>query len=514
VLPATTASSTALRHAVLGLVLVLSLTAAACSGSDESSSSTATSPSTASTAAPSTTPAVDLDQLDANGFPVNWTPPPLEWSACDAARGAECATLAVPLDWTDPTGTTVDLALARIPASGERIGSLFVNPGGPGASGIAFLRGGFPDAVSERFDLVSWDPRGVGASAKVVCGSTASQMLALDPDPDDDTEQAALQEQARALSADCARSDLSLLQHIGTSSVARDVEGMRRATGGEPLNYLGFSYGTQIGQEYAEMFPEHLRAMVLDGVVDPSLGYTEFLLGQTMAFERSFDANDERCRDEGVARCGVRSLGDAYDDVLDEVDEVPLSTPDGPVGPSELAIAAVATSYSDNGWQELGPALQSALEGNGRDLRSLADRYRSFGSYATYAGVVCTDTPPPADELEYERFAEAARKISPRLGGSIANELLPCATWPVEPTGLPAAVHAPGAPPILVVGNEGDAATPYENAVAVADALESGVLVSADIGGHTAYGVNRCVTKVVDAYLIDLVVPSKDPHCT
>jgi pimeloyl-ACP methyl ester carboxylesterase len=501
------------RVATLAVVPVL--LAAACSGDG---AATATSPerpdtsssSTEATAAPTTA----APTLGANGFPISWQPAPLAWSACTDGSNLECSTLQVPLDWTQPGGTQIELALARRTATGARIGSLLMNPGGPGASGIQFLRtGSQPDDVAEHFDQVSWDPRGVGDSTAVSCGADAAAMLSLDPEPDDEAEQSALDAAAAAISSECAASDLELLAHIGTRDVAKDLEGIRRALG-EPLNYIGYSYGTQIGQQYAQMFPTNVRAMVLDGVVDPALGFADFLLGQTEAFDAAFEDNADKCADAGVSSCGVRDLGDAYDEVLEMVEAQPLGSGNQVVGPAELGIAAVMTSYWDDGWEDLGPALAAALEGNGRQLRQLADAYYDFGAYAAYAGVVCIDSSPPADAAAYREFALEASKRSPRLGGTVANEMLPCATWPVEATAEPAPVTAPGAPPILVVGNLRDAATPYENAVAVSKALESGVLVSADIGGHTAYGVNRCVTRVVNEYLIDLVVPEKDPRCT
>ena len=511
------ATTRAAALAIAGVLLAVS-----CSGSgsdtasDRSTSAERPAPEgpTSSTTTSSTTVPTPTT-APSNGFPAGWTPDELNWTKCDVASGAQCATLAVPLDWSVPTGPTVDLALARVRATGERIGAVIANPGGPGASGLDFLGyGPFSDAITERFDTVSWDPRGVGGSDPVTCGvDTATDMLQLDPDPDDASEQQALDRAARAVSSDCAGSDLSLLQHIGTVDVARDLEAIRLALGDDPLNYVGYSYGTQIGQQYAQMFPDDIRTMVLDGVVDPSLGFTEFLLGQTAAFDAVFEVNADRCASAGEDKCGVENLGDAYDRVHTMVEKEPLGSGSSVVGPAELAIGAVLTTYADDGWKRLGPALAEALDGKGKKLRTLADAYYDFGGYAAYAGVECIDSPPPSGVAEYEQFADTARRLSPRFGGSVANEMLPCATWPVEPVGEPAAVTAPGAPPILVVGNRRDAATPYENAVAVAKALESGVLVTADIGGHTAYGADECVTQVVDDYLIDLDVPDEDPRC-
>ena len=447
------------------------------------------------------------------GIPEDWQPAPLAWGECDDPSITECATLAVPLDWSDVDGATIELALGRQRALREPIGPLLMNPGGPGASGLEFLSySPVSSQVRDRFDLVSWDPRGVGASTAVTCGSGSTELFSQDPSPDDPAETEALEGAAAALSDACG-ADLALLEQIGTWNVARDMEAIRRALGSPPLNYVGFSYGTHIGQAYAEMFPTEIRTMVLDGVVDPSEGFSEFLLGQTAAFDAAFERNVAACATAGPTTCGVDDLGAAFDEVMAIVERAPLGSGVRTVGPGELGTAAVAVSYGDDGWRQLGPALRDALDGDGSDLRSLAESYYDFGSYGAYAGVVCTDTPPPRGEAAFRDFVAQAEAISPRFGAGVANEMLPCATWPAPPTGEARPITAPGAPPILVVGNTGDAATPYENAVAVADRLESGVLVTADIGGHTAYGSNTCVTRVVDDYLIRLTVPSTDPSC-
>jgi pimeloyl-ACP methyl ester carboxylesterase len=452
----------------------------------------------------------------ATGFPEAWRPAPLVWKSCDVGPRTQCATLQVPLDWSRPDGTQIDLALGRVRATGSRIGSVVVNPGGPGGSGLDLLSDQvFSPEVSRRFDVVSWDPRGVGDSTPVTCGrATVGPFLASDPDPDTPEEQATLERLAAGVARDCAATDAALLPHIGTADVARDLEAIRRALGDRPLDYVGFSYGTEIGQQYAAFFPKRIRTMVLDGVVDPELGFTEFLLGQVEGFDRSFEANVQGCRRAGRGECGVSDLGAAYDQVRARVEQTPLRAGGAHrVGPAELEVAATYVAYSSDGWQDLGPALASALDGDGSDLWDLAQGYYDLGGYGVYAGVVCLDSPPPADPAAWKVFADRARQISPRFGGSVANELLPCATWPVRSTSTAAPVTAPGAPPILVIGNTGDPATPYDNAVAVAKHLESGVLVTVDIDGHTAYGADDCVTRIVDRYLVDLDVPADGTRC-
>jgi pimeloyl-ACP methyl ester carboxylesterase len=442
---------------------------------------------------------------------------PLRWHGCDVAADAECATLTVPLDWSDPGGATIDLALARLPATGDRIGSVVVNPGGPGGSGLDLLSDDpFDSAVARRFDVVSWDPRGVGDSTAVRCGAkTVGPFLAADPDPDTPEEEATLEQRAAAVARDCGAADAALLPHLGTDDVARDLEAIRRGLDDGPLNYLGFSYGTQIGQQYAQFFPGEVRTMVLDGVVDPELGFTDFLMGQIDGFDRSFEADVAACRRAGARTCGVDDLAAAYDRVHDLVERSPLPAGHGRhVGPSELAVAATYVAYGSDGWRDLGPALAAAIDDHdGSQLWELAQGYYDFGGYGVYAAVVCTDTPPPTDAVAWKAFADRARAASPRFGGSVANELLPCATWPYRSTHVPAPIAAPGTPPILVIGNTGDPATPYSNAVSVAQHLTSGVLVTADIEGHTAYGVDDCVTRLVDRYLVDRRVPADGTRC-
>ncbi len=489
-------------------------------GDPEPVSSSATSPQRPTTSAPTATgPTAPItSEPDAApaiaGIPDDWSPAPLAWHACDRPSITECATLRVPLDWSDVDGATIDLAIGRQRALREPIGPLLLNPGGPGASGLEFLSySPTSPEVRDRFDLVSWDPRGVGDSTSVSCGTGSAELFAHDPSPDDAAEAEALEQAAAALSGQCA-GDLALLEQIGTWNVARDMEAIRRALGSPPLNYLGFSYGTHIGQAYAELFPDQIRSMVLDGVVDPAQGFSEFLLGQTVAFDAAFERNAAACAAAGRSACGVDDLGAAYDQVMAMVETAPLGSGSRSVGPGELGTAAVATSYRSDGWTDLGPALKEALDGDGSELWRLAASYYDFGSYGAYAGVVCTDSAPPRGAEAFREFAAQAEALSPRFGAGVANEMLPCATWPAEPSGEPTAITAPGAPPILVVGNTGDAATPYDNAVIVADRLTSGVFVTADIDGHTAYGSNRCVTRVVDDYLIRLIVPSSDPHCS
>ena len=440
----------------------------------------------------------------------------LDWGECDNPLHAsiECAELEVPLDWSEPDGEQIELVVGRRAATGDAIGPLLSNPGGPGGSGLEYLAlAAFTPELTERFDLVSWDPRGVGESTPVECDSMLPELWAADSSPDDPAERAALEDAAAAVAADCELAAGEYLEHLHTANVARDLEAIRLALGGEQLNYIGFSYGTHIGQLYADMFGPNLRAMVLDGVVDPSLAFEDFLVGQAAAFEDTFARQAAQCAAAGEQACGVPDLLAAYDEVSGMVEDSVQQSSAGPVGPSELATAAAAVGYRAGGWEAIGAALEDALRGDHSGIRMLADGYRSLVVYGPYAGVVCTDSQRPEGFEEFRAFEARAAAASPRFGAAIANEMAPCAVWGAAPQGTAEAIAAPDAPAILVVGNTGDPATPLENAEAVADSLDGGRLLVVDSDGHVAFGRDACATDAIERYLVDLHLPGTGATC-
>jgi pimeloyl-ACP methyl ester carboxylesterase len=439
---------------------------------------------------------------------------PAAWEDCGA--GLECATVEVPLDYDQPDRARIGIGLARVPADDpdERIGSLLVNPGGPGGSGVEFVEAfRFSRDIHDRFDVVGFDPRGVGESRGLTCGGEiVDEFFALDPDPDDPVEQADLEGMAGAIAADCEAEDGDVLAHIGTDDVVRDIDSIRRALGEDQISFYGFSYGTLLGARYAEQYPESTRAIVLDGVVDPAHDFEEWLTEQTTGFERAIADVFAECEHHiGCPEIGAEA---AYDQLLATVEVNPL--PAGPgvtLGPGDLATAVIFVTYDPSSWPDLYDALSAGLAGDGAPLMALADSYRAFGEFTQYAAVVCVDSPHPTGATEFRRFAAELETISPRFGPAIANELLSCAYWPAAAVGDPRPVTAAGAPPILVIGNTGDAATPYEQAVRVADGLESGVLLTHEGEGHTSYGASPCVDDAVAEYLIELDVPPENTIC-
>ncbi len=491
------------------LVLAVVLTAASCGSPTAVLSPIETSGAPAGNQERSDPPAID-DSL--GGF----EPSPVAWETCPRASTAQCGEIAVPLDWDDPDGPTIDLAVAMSPARGDRVGALLLNPGGPGAEGRSMaFRSPVGDDVAERFDMVGFDPRGVGESDGLECGRGVDRFLSIDSSPDDLEEQAELEQAAEDVASECATTDADLVANMGTDSVAKDVEAIRRALGGEPLNYIGFSYGSLIGLRYLDLFGSNVRTMVLDGVVDPTLPLTEWLAGQARALETAIDSIFESC--DSSARCPLDDAARSYDELAASVEDQPLDSNSavGPsaLGPSELATAAIMATYAPQLRTPLIEAVADAEGGDPDPLLRLTSQYYSFGGFTSYVSVVCSDSDHPRGAEQWRSFADDLADISPRFGPSVANELLPCAFWSAEPDPTTGVVTAPDAPAVLVLGNRGDAATPYENSIAVADMLDTGVLVSYDGDGHTSYGASRCVDDVVDLYLIEGTAPDADPDC-
>jgi pimeloyl-ACP methyl ester carboxylesterase len=428
-----------------------------------------------------------------------------EWVPC--RPGLECATVRVPVDHDRPDGPTLELALVRVPATdpARRIGSLFVNPGGPGGSGVEMVESGFrfdPETMAH-FDLVGFDPRGVGRSGALACQVDLARERLPDPDPNDDAEAAALDAHARAIADRCAATDGELLDHLHTGAVVRDLDRLRVAVGDERLHFYGFSYGSLIALRYLEAFPERAGHVVLDGVVDPTSTLTELLGQQADGFEELFAGPMADDCAAAADDCPPGGLVAAYDTVRSDLE----GDPDAVIGPAELATATIMATYDVELWPVLRRALTAATQGDLAPLATLNALYHRAASFVAYAAVSCTDTPVPRGPEAWDAFAAELAQRSPRFGAATANELRVCAHWPVHTDQAPGPVRAAGAGPVLVLGTTGDVATPVANAVAVAAQLEDGHLVVHEGTGHTAYGANRCVIDLVGAYLVEGRVP-------
>jgi pimeloyl-ACP methyl ester carboxylesterase len=503
--PSTRRVATTVAATLLALVLVA---VTACSG-DESADAGPTGVTDERASSPATTGAPEPTRT---GRP-DPVPAPLSWAPCQGEL--DCATLTVPIDYDDPSIGTVDLAVVRRPAREQRrrVGALVVNPGGPGGSGVGMvLRGYGTDGLNDQLDIVGWDPRGTNRSEALDCASGASAFAALDSSPDDAAEQAQLDDAAKAIADECAEAGGPLLAHMDTTSTARDLEQLRLAMGGEPLTYHGYSYGTAIGLAYAERYPTSIRAMVLDGVVQPDQDLAQMLMGQTVAFDQQLQRTLDDCDHD--RSCPVRDASGTYDRLVATVEQQPLPTSDGRrLGPNDLATAAIESTYDPSLTEPFLGALADADDGDGSAMMALADAYRGGARYSGYVGVLCVDSPHPVGAESWKAFADQLAARSARFGAAIANEVLPCAFWSEPVEQQPHAISAAGSPPILVIGNTGDPATPYGQAQTVARQLQNAVLLTIDARGHTS-GSSACASSILRRYLVELDVPPANSLCT
>ncbi|GAB2590604.1 alpha/beta hydrolase [Microlunatus antarcticus] len=441
-----------------------------------------------------------------------------DWSAC--SRRVECATVSAPLDWSAPDGRALTLVMGRVKATASpRLGSLFLNPGGPGGSGLNLLAG-FPSEGLEHYDLVSWDPRGVGRSTPVRCSGDASldRLFALDGSPDDDAEAVALNSAVEGFGRDCLAGSGVLLEHISTADTVRDLDLLRGLVGDERLSYLGFSYGTQIGAQYADTFPEHTGAMVLDGAVD--LG-DDSRVDQLQGFERALDHFATWCAQQ---RCGLGSDRAAVlasvKRLLTDLDAHPLPGAGGRELTQQLGVSGVVTPLYDgaDGWPRLRDALDQAGRGQGAGLLALADSGNERGRDGRYGSIAASFPAIRCRDSQAESVAAADRRAAslvPRAPvlGPFSGADVYCPLWPVPPAPKTGRLHRVGDRPVVVVGTTGDPATPYEYAVDMARDLDSAVLVTHEGEGHTAYGSSACVRGLVQAYFNDGRVPALGARC-
>ncbi len=451
----------------------------------------------------------------------------LAWEPCG---DHECSRLEVPLDYDRPRGRTIEIAVLRVPALGERRSALVVNPGGPGAPGTSYAAAAsqvFRDPILEHFDVVGFDPRGTGSSSPIDCLSDEELdgYRAVDPTPEDATEQRALIGSYEERGEGCVASDAALAAHISTVEAARDMDVLRSALGRSSLDYFGASYGTKLGATYAELFPRKVGRFVLDGAVDVSLSSRDLSLEQARGFETALRAYVENCV-ETVDACFLGSSVDEgldrITDFLDEVDASPLPTASGrelTVGNAFYGI--VAPLYNRDLWYALSAALGAGFDGDGSLLLSLADIYasRAPGGYTdnsseAFPAISCLDDPFALPPGKVPAQIPAFEDASPTFGDVFAWGLPSCIGQLAVSTEPPVTIDGAGAPPIVVIGTTRDPATPYEWAEALADQLESGVLLSRDGDGHTGYNSgNECVDRAVEAFLLQGRVPDDGLSC-
>lgn len=431
----------------------------------------ASSPAQAASATPSAVPAA-LKPFYAQQ---------LNWRDC-GVTGFQCTTMKAPLDYAKPDGGEIKLAVSRKKATGpgKKIGSLLVNPGGPGGSAIGYLQGyaaiGYPAQVRARYDMVAIDPRGVARSEPVEC-LTGSQMDAytqVDQTPDDAVEVTKLSSSFKKFATGCEQRSGEILPHVSTVETARDMDILRELLGDEQLHYVGASYGTFLGATYAELFPARAGRLVLDGAMDPSLPSAEMNRDQTAGFETAFQSFAADCVKKADCPLGTTSAADAATNLkklFSDLDAKPIATGESrKLGESLATTGVIAAMYDETAWPQLREALAGAEAGDGSGLLSLADSYYEREPNGTYANLMyanaavnCLDLPPAfATSEAVTRALPTFEKASPVFGKGFAWASLNCAYWPVPATGTPHPIKAEGAAPIVVVGTTRDPATPYK----------------------------------------------------
>ncbi|MFJ9178205.1 alpha/beta hydrolase [Streptomyces sp. NPDC102360] len=528
---ARTRSGNGVRSLVLAAAVVLTAgLVTSCSGSAERADGGEPKPPSASASRPA-------DAAPGDGSPAlpsSLTGQRLDWGRCRAhadspAPGSDwqCATLKAPLDHAEPTGPTIDLALIRTRARGdrsERIGSLLFNFGGPGGSGVDLLPAFAPQyaKLRERYDLVSFDPRGVSESRGLRCRSDKQMQAAesIDLTPDTKAEETAYLQDAASFGKGCSKQAGALLAHVSTAEAARDMDLMRQVLGDKKLHYMGVSYGTELGGIYAHLFPGKTGRLTLDAVVDPTAGRVGQAENQARGFQRALD-NYFRSRGKDP-REGTREVAA----LLKKLDANPLPAPGGRELNESLATTGIAvTLYSKNSWPALTRGLRDAERGDGTALLALADSYNdrtASGRYGTAShsqrAISCLDDKvrPTVRETKERlgKFRELSPVFGPYMGWDTAGW---CHDWPVPGQWDDPDVSARGAAPILIVGNTGDPATPYEGARRMADELGAGVGVELTWKGegHGAYGSgSACVDSAVDAYLLEGRIPRDGKVCS
>jgi pimeloyl-ACP methyl ester carboxylesterase len=513
-----------LLAALLGLLLAVS----GCTSFSDTLGSRAPSSATPSGAASSAAP---VKPVQWNDCTQQIKPLVAGQPGSDRNVSYQCGRLEVPISYSDPGGASLPLFLVKVVLAGQtnRIGSLVINPGGPGASGADAAIGlglTMPEDVMRRFDLVGFDPRGVGLSTPVECipDQTKAELEAAEPRPVTSAQLDAAFALTRKVADGCAKKYGDALGAFSTVATARDMDRLRQAVGDQKLTYLGYSYGTTLGSTYAELFPGHIRALVLDGVVDPDSTPKADAESTAASLEKGFDAFAANCT--GLAAgCPVGSdPRKAVEDLVTTAEKSPI--PSSKQGETRKATAGIvltgvlAALYDMSSWPRLAQALAAAQKGDSQGLFSLADDYSGRLQNGTYSNLMdaniainCADTKQTTGESEVRGLAADWNKKYPLFGAGAAVGLYGCTPWKAPRTPLPkrSAVDAPA--PILVVGNTGDPVTPYQGAQNMARDLGDDVLLTWQGQGHTSYPKTACVSSAVNAYLIDLTPPQSGQSC-
>jgi pimeloyl-ACP methyl ester carboxylesterase len=504
------------------------------------STSVAEGTSRAQTAAPSSSaPAGPLDRYYRQR---------IDWGSCartaqtdsvssyDTARMV-CGTVTVPIDYDAPSSGDLTLAVGRLKASGDRKASILINPGGPGASGVALVAGKSADLgkldIATDFDQVGWDPRGVGASKPVVrCNTDAQRDAERQLNIGSDNSPAGIAKQeahAKELAERCERAmGTELLSHMGTVDTVRDLDVLRAVLGDDKLTYLGYSYGTFIGALYADRFPDKVRAMVLDGAVDPAEDQITSNIEQMRGFQTVFNDFSAACAKNTTCPLGTDTAQSTanYQQLVRPLIDTPVRAARGrPLSYSDAITGTIQALYSPELWDALSKGLAQLKAGDGTILQRLADMYLNRDADGTYSAMMdantatnCMDSPAPSDQADLDRLDVGLRAAAPfnddgRGTGRGAKGV--CAFWPAPPSFTPHRLTPAASLPLtVVVSTTHDPATPYKNGVSLAEQLRSR-LITFNGSQHTvSFEGNSCVDGAVTAYLRDLTPPAEGLTCS
>lgn len=463
---------------------------------------------------------------------------PLTWGPCYDNKRYDCARLSVPLDRSNPVGAGVSLSILRVPATrkSKRIGVLLVNPGGPGASGRTFAKqlavNPIFDRIRRSYDIVGWDPRGVGESAPIRCLDSAGydRFFAADPNPDTPAEHDQLVAVTKEFVEGCRERNGDVLKHVSTADTVADMEQIREALGETTVSYAGFSYGTLLGARYADAYPKRVRRFVLDGALDPLATTEKRSELQAIGFERALMNFLATCT---AKKCRFMHKNEtplsAFDRLVASFEATPLAvkwvannkTTARLLGPGEGYTAVLAALYNVNlGWPRLKSALTDLDRGDGRAMLQLFDLYADRSAAGDYrntsdanAAVNCTDLPNSTNIADYDAVAKRLDGVAPHFGAFAAYSTVVCAFWPSAGP-VPKAVRAATSAPIMILGTTDDPATPFVWAESLHRQLVTSRLVRFQSDGHTALlSGNTCVRKLVEKYLLVGELPENRTTC-
>ena len=507
----------------IALVSAIGIAVVKNDGKLTSSASAEPTPTASESGSASASPSPSQSETNAFVNLADYYAQKLTWTGCN--EGFECSTLQVPLDYSAPEKKSISIAVVRLPAKNAE-GSLILNPGGPGGSGIEYARAAsvvMTNKLRKHFDIVGFDPRGVGQSTPVDCldDPETDAYVAADGSPDNQQEIDETVALDKKFAEACATKSPELFKYVDTISATRDIDILRAALGDKKLNWFGKSYGTFLGATYAGLFPDKVGRMMLDGAIDPTLTNEELSKGQALGFENALHRFIQDCpshkncplkNNETAAFTQIMSL-------LDKLDSNPATLSDGRKFTQAMGVTGIVGSLYDKtyGWEALRIALGDALKGDFEGLAQNVDFYTSRDAAGHYTdnsndaimAVNCLDRPDRATLTQTNKLAKAWKKQAPAFGEYLAWGNLGCSYWKAPATGKPEKITAKGAPTILVVGTVNDPATPYPWAKSLAKQLASGVLLTYTGDGHTAYFQgSKCVDKYVDNYFLNGTAPT------